>query len=152
MARPIAAQIYAPRLILQNLGSNAVKFVPADTELAAILVPSCARANPEAITKTPKRSAELAPSRNMPRRVRGFHTSWPKMSFEEEVAIMPMNDVTAKLTGIVTSCDQTASLGLREYLAKSGLLMIKAAKLAMQFIMLLTTAQASVLPWAVLGL
>ncbi len=46
--------------------------VPAEMELAAIFVPSWARVNARAMMKTAKRSAEVALSRNMPRRVRGF--------------------------------------------------------------------------------
>lgn len=138
--------------MVQNRGSKAVRFVPAETELAAIFVPSCANVKPLAITKTPKRSAELAPSRNRPKSVRGFHISRPKITLEEDVTMIPMKDVTAKPTGMVTSCDHTVSLGLRENLVKSGLFMINAAKLAMQLIMLLTQAQAKTLPWAVLGL
>lgn len=55
-------------------GSNAVMSVPADTELAERLVPSCASANPVAMMNTPNRWPELAPSRNMPSKSSGFHT------------------------------------------------------------------------------
>lgn len=123
-----------------------MRFVPADTVFAAIFVPSCATAKPVEIINTPKRSAELALSRNLPRRSNGFHTAWPKTTVDEDVTIIPMNDVIANPTGIVISCDQIASLGFRENLVKSGLFIIKAAKFAMQFIMLLTHAQANLLP------
>ena len=42
------------------------------------------------------------------------------MTLDEDETIMPMNDVTAKPMGIVNSCDQSASRGLRANLAKSG--------------------------------
>jgi hypothetical protein len=58
-------------------GMRAVKSVPAETELAEIFVPSCARANPVAMMKMPKRWPELAPSRNMPSRSRGFQIGSP---------------------------------------------------------------------------
>lgn len=54
-------------------GSSAVRSVPAEIELAEMFVPSWARANPVAMIKIPKRWPELAPSRNFPRRSRGFH-------------------------------------------------------------------------------
>jgi hypothetical protein len=88
---------------VQNLGRSAVKLVPADTEFAAMLVLSCARANPVEITKTTNLSAGLATSRNIPKRVNGFHTACPKMTLEEDETIMPMNEVIAKPTGIVKS-------------------------------------------------
>ena len=40
-------------------GSNADKSFPAETELAAIFTPSCAKANASAIKNTPARVAEL---------------------------------------------------------------------------------------------
>ena len=40
IARPTAAQTYAPRLIVRYRGSKAVISVPADTEFAAMLVPN----------------------------------------------------------------------------------------------------------------
>lgn len=114
MARPIAAQTYPPRRIVQNRGSKADRLVPAETELAAIFVPSWASANPAAITKIPNRSAELASSRNISIRIRGFQTDLPKITLDDEVTTMPINEVTANPTGIVMTCDHTASLGWRE--------------------------------------
>lgn len=69
--------------------------------MAAMLVPSWANAKPLAITKIPNLSAELAFSRNIPSRVRGFQTDWLKMTFDEEDTTIPINEVTAKPTGIV---------------------------------------------------
>jgi len=40
-------------------GSKADKSFPADTEFAAILTPSCAKANARAMKNTPQRVAEL---------------------------------------------------------------------------------------------
>ncbi len=37
----------------------------------------------------------------------------PYITLEEEETMMPMNDVTANETGMVMSCDQRASRGLR---------------------------------------
>jgi len=67
-----------------------------------MLVPSCARANAEAIKNTPARSLEVPSSRKAWRRERGFHiASPPKMTVEEDETIMPMNEVTPKPQGIV---------------------------------------------------
>jgi hypothetical protein len=136
---------------VQNRGKRAVRLVPADTEFAAIFVPSCARAKPAAIAKIPNLSAELAPSKNIPRSVKGFQTARPKITLEEEETMMPIKEVTAKPTGIVTSCGHSASLGSRAYLVKSGLLMTRAAKFAIQFMILFTNTHAKVLPCTVLG-
>ena len=51
--------------------------VPAETELAAILVPNWARANAKAIMNTPKRSPESAPLRKLVSRSRGFQIGSP---------------------------------------------------------------------------
>jgi hypothetical protein len=86
---------------VKNHGSSAVRLVPAETEFAAILVPNCATANPLEITKIPNLSAELALSRNIPQRVNGFHTAFPKITLEEDETMIPMNEVIANPTGIV---------------------------------------------------
>lgn len=57
----------------------------------------------------------------------------------------------AKPAGMVISCAQIASFGVLANREKSGLFMIKAAKFPKQYMIPLTTAQASWLPWAVLG-
>ena len=73
MIMPTIAAIYPPRRILMYLGINADKSLPAETELAAILTPSCASAKASAIKNTPHRVAELGfPSRNLPSRSKGF--------------------------------------------------------------------------------
>ncbi len=51
--------------------------VPADTELAAMLVPSWARVKAKDIMKTPKRAAPLAPSRKLLSRFKGFQIGSP---------------------------------------------------------------------------
>jgi hypothetical protein len=59
--------------MLMYLGINADKSLPAETELAAMLTPSCASAKARAMKKTPQRVAELGfPSRNLPSRSNGF--------------------------------------------------------------------------------
>lgn len=68
------------------------------------------------------------------------------MTEADDETIIPMNEVTAKPKGMVSSCDHRASLGFRANLEKSGLFMIKAAKFPKQLINAFTTAQASVLP------
>jgi hypothetical protein len=68
-----------------------------------MFVPSCAKAKPLAMTKIPNLSAELAFSKNIPRRVKGFQTDWLKMTVAEEDTTIPMKEVTAKPTGIVIS-------------------------------------------------
>ena len=73
------------------------------------------------------------------------------MSTEEDDTIIPMKDVTAKLAGIVMSCDQIASLGFAAKREKSGSFMMRAAKLAMDDMMPRTTCHASSDPWIVLG-
>ena len=77
MASPTAAQIYPPRRMLRYRGRSAVRSVPAETELAAILVPSCARAKADAIMKTPNRVDPFALSRNLLSKSRGFQTGSP---------------------------------------------------------------------------
>lgn len=77
MARPTAAQMYPPRRIFRYRGSRAVMSVPAEIEFAAILVPSCAKANADAITKTPKRVAPSAFSRKRLNRSKGFQIGLP---------------------------------------------------------------------------
>lgn len=77
--------------------------VPAETEFAAMFVPSCARAKAEEIMKTPKRCPELAPSWKLPRSCRGFQMGSPYMTLEDDDTMIPMKEVTAKPTGIVMS-------------------------------------------------
>lgn len=77
IARPTAAQIYPPRRIFRKRGRRAVRSVPAETELAAIFVPSCARAKANAIVKTPNLAAPLAPSRNLLKISSGFQRVSP---------------------------------------------------------------------------
>ena len=77
MAIPTRAQIYPPRLMLMNRGSKAVISVPAETEFAAIFVPSWARAKDDAIKKTPTRVPVPPSSKKNLRRSRGFQISWP---------------------------------------------------------------------------
>jgi len=86
------------------------------------------------------------------RRSRGFQIGSPlKITVELEETIMPMKEVTAKPIGIVKSCDQRASLGLRAKRAKSGSLTMRVAKLAMADMMPVTIPQASLDPVASAG-
>lgn len=94
--------------------------VPAETELAAMLVPSWARANASAMKKTPARFLLVPSFRNDCRRSRGFQIASPKMTFEDEDTIIPMKEVIANPMGIVRSWDHRASFGLRAKRAKSG--------------------------------
>jgi hypothetical protein len=95
--------------------------VPAETLLAAMLVPSWARAKAVAMKKTPARLAEPPSLRKDCRRERGFQMGSPwKMTVEEEETMMPMKEVMAKPTGMVISWDQKASRGLRAKREKSG--------------------------------
>lgn len=117
-----------------------------------MLVPSCASANPRAMMKIPKRWPELAPSRNIPSKLRGFHTGpLLKITDDEDDTIIPMNEVTPNPMGMVKSCDHNASFGVRAKREKSGSFMISAAKLPMHDMIPLMTAHASVLPWMVFG-
>ena len=69
-----------------------------------MLVPSCANAKAKEMIKTPNLSPELALSRNLVNRSSGFHIgSGGKMTVDEDETMIPMNDVTAKPTGIVMS-------------------------------------------------
>lgn len=77
--------------------------VPADTLFAAMFVPSCAKEKALAIKKTPARFLEPPSLRNAVRRLRGFHTAVPKIIFEDDDTIMPINEVTANPAGIVIS-------------------------------------------------
>ena len=85
-----------------------------------MLVPSCARAKAKATKKTPARFWWVPSLRKDCKSSRGFQIGWPKMTVEEEETIIPIKDVIAKPTGMVMSCDQRASLGLRAKRAKSG--------------------------------
>lgn len=154
MAIPIIAQMYDPRRMLIHRGNNAVMSVPAEILFAAMLVPSWASVNAAAITKTPKRVAPPAfgCSRKRWRRSSGSQIgSPPKMTVDEELAMMPIKLVNANPIGMVNSCDHKASLGLLANRAKSGLFTINAAKLAMALMMPLMIAQARSLPWIVEG-
>lgn len=105
--------------------------VPAEILFAAMLVPSWARVNAAAMMKTPKRWPwPASSSRKLPRRSRGFQIASPKMTVDEEETMMPMNEVTAKPMGIVSSWGKKASDGFRAKRAKSGSLTMRVAKLA----------------------
>lgn len=132
-----------------NRGNKADISVPAEIEFAAMFVPSCARAKALEMTKTPNRWPESARSRNLPRRSSGFQTGSSYRTPELEDTIIPMKEVIAKPIGIVNSCDQSASVGLRATRAKSEALRMRAAKLAIEVMMPLITAHASSLPWTV---
>lgn len=69
-----------------------------------------------------------------------------KMTVDEEETMIPMNEVTAKPTGIVMSCDQKASLGFLANREKSGLFTTRVAKLAMEDMIPVTIAHAIALP------
>lgn len=97
-----------------------MRSVPAETELAAMFVPSCARAKPNAMKNTPARFAEEPSSRKDCRRSSGFQIDVPKMTVEDEDTMIPMKEVTANPTGMAISWDQNASRGLRAKRAKSG--------------------------------
>lgn len=58
MARPIAAQTNPPRRMLMKRGRSAVISDPAETEFAAMFVPSCAREKAKAMKKTPALAPE----------------------------------------------------------------------------------------------
>lgn len=60
MQRPISAQIYPPLLILRYRGRRAVMSVPAETELAAMLVPNWANEKANEIMKTPNLAGPFA--------------------------------------------------------------------------------------------
>jgi hypothetical protein len=94
---------------------------PADTEFAAMFVPSWARVKAAAMKKTPARLGEPPSSRNEVRRSRGFQIgSPPKMITEEEDTIIPIKEVVAKPMGMVKNWDQSASLGLPAKRLKSA--------------------------------
>ena len=127
--------------------------VPAETELAAMLVPSCASEKAAAMKKTPARFLEPPSSRIKPRRSSGSQTG-PVSGYraaEEEETMMPMKDVKAKPMGMVQSCDQRASLGLPAKREKSGELTMRVAKLAIELMMPLTNSQANSLPSSLVG-
>jgi len=116
-------------------GRRAVISVPAETLLAAILVPSWASAKAKAIKKTPARLLDVPSFRNDCRRVRGFQIGSPwKITVLDEETMIPMKEVTAKPRGIVSNCDQRASLGFRAKRAKSGSFTMSVAKLEILYI------------------
>lgn len=76
MAMPMTAQMYEPRRIVRNLGSNAVRSVPAEMELAAMLVPSWARTKQAEMRNVPARSpAEPTPFSTPPLVMKSFMRS-----------------------------------------------------------------------------
>lgn len=127
--------------------------VPADTELAAIFVPSWARAKDVAMKKTPARFAEPPSFKKEESKSRGFQIgSPPKITTEQDDTIMPINEVIPNPRGMVNSCDQKASFGFWAKREKSGTFTINALKFAIEDIIPLTIAQASSLPWMLFGL
>ena len=100
--------------------------VPAETELAAMLVPSWARAKAKEMKNTPARVPRPPSSRNRLRRSRGDQIVSSYMTVEDDETIIPMKDVMAKPQGMVISWDHNASLGFFANRVKSGsLLFIK---------------------------
>ena len=73
------------------------------------------------------------------------------MTVEEDETIMPMNEVTAKPTGIVMNCDHSASRGFLAKRAKSGSLTISVAKFAIEDMIPWTIAHPSAPPCFELG-
>ena len=51
--------------------------------------------------KTPNLSPELAPSRKLLRRSKGFQIGLPYITVEDDDTIMPIKEVTANPTGMV---------------------------------------------------
>lgn len=102
MANPTAAQMKPPLRILMKRGRRAMMSDPAETELAAIFVPSWARAKPRAMKNTPARVPESGfASRKFDRRSSGFQMGSPYITVEDEDTMIPMNDVIANPQGMV---------------------------------------------------
>lgn len=125
--------------------------VPAEMELAEMLVPSWARQKTAAIKKTPV----LAPAEPWFKKElstsRGDQRVSPTMMVEAEDTMIPMKEVREKARGMVMAWDQTADFLVLEKRVKSGSLTIRVAKLAIQFIKDLTNSQPNSEPWMVLG-
>lgn len=68
------------------------------------------------------------------------------MTVDEDVTMMPMNEVIPKPIGIVKSWAQIASLGFRANCEKSGSFTIRVAKFPMQLMIPFTNAQRKALP------
>ena len=107
--------------MLRYRGSKAVISVPADTELAAMFVPSWANTKDAAITNTPNRVAPvtLGSSRNNFSKVSGDQIGLPNVTVELEDTIIPMKLVRANPHGMVNNWGHSASRGLRAKRAKS---------------------------------
>lgn len=151
IANPTAAQMKPPLLILIYLGKRAVMSVPAERELAEILVPTWAMVKQKARMNTPPRSPLELPSKNFERTSNGFQ----KVSLYRYVEALetrtPIKHVMEKQIGRVINCDQIAAFGLLANLEKSGALTIKVEKLAKAFMTELMNAQANADPETLLG-
>jgi hypothetical protein len=123
--------------------------VPAEIELAAMFVPSCASVKAAAMTKTPNLCADPPSSRNFVSRSRGFHIASPKMTVEDDDTMMPMKEVMANPMGMVSSCGRNALEGFFAKRAKSGSLTIRVAKLAIALMIPFTISQPRSEPEAV---
>lgn len=150
IAKPIAAHIKPPLLILRYFGNRAVISVPAERELAEILVPTWAIAKPNAIRNTPPRSPFERPSKNFERTSRGFQYVSPYKIVEALETRIPIKHVTEKQTGNEMNCDQKDAPGLFANLEKSGALTIKVAKFDSEFMTEFTKAQPNSEPEMVL--
>jgi hypothetical protein len=105
-----------------------------------------------AIKKTPALFLEPPSFRKDCKSSRGFQIGSPlKITVEDDDTMIPMKEVMAKPMGIVKSCDQRASLGLRAKRAKSGSFTISVAKLAIADMMPVTIPHANLDPVATAG-
>ena len=95
--------------MFNHRGKSAVMSVPAETEFAAIFVPSCASAKAKDMMKTPNLAGPLAVApvfgltKKYDSRFNGFQIGCPYITAEDDDTMMPMKEVTAKPMGIVNS-------------------------------------------------
>ena len=98
--------------------------LPAETEFAAMFVPSCAREKAKAMKKTPARVPCPPSSRKRDSKSRGLQIVSLNITVDDEDTMMPMKEVTAKPIGIVKNCDHKASVGFFANREKSGSFLI----------------------------
>lgn len=79
-----------------NRGRRAVVSEPAETEFAAMFVPSWARANAAAMKKTPVRFPAPPSARNRLSRSMGFQMGSLYITIDEDDTMIPTNEVSAK--------------------------------------------------------
>jgi hypothetical protein len=75
----------------------------AETEFAAIFVPSCASAKPVEMKNTPARFLDPPSCRKEVSSSNGFQMAWPNIIVDDDETIIPIKDVRAKQMGMANN-------------------------------------------------